>query len=399
MIKPSLLKLGIITHHCLCKRKFTTSPRRYQTASSSSNNDDPTTKNTTSKPTSGHHHQHQHHHHNQKQQQQPQQAQESNDRAEVKDLLSDILPTAEKTLPEGVNKDEFLTDIFGNLDPYINTYSIYKQLVEAGFTPAQSDQIISLLIYQLNSKLTKLSTIYAQNFELENEQYLFESAQQEIRVDITRSRDQHINELIALTNILERDFNVINDELNNDYLKLKNDAAVAINESKSENTLQSKKLFLRIQEANHKITTELNSDIKSEIESLRWYLSRWGLTTLLVSLFSALMIFYSSKKKNVKEEAKKEFAPLVIREPSEYEDDDYHTELDRESNCLTRNGYNESKCTKYIDELYMCCKSFYESEGKEASSVCCPKFNLLQLKLKQRSLGQIDAALLETKRG
>ena len=181
-----------------------------------------------------------------------------------------------KVLPEGVSKDEFLTEIFGNLDPYIDTYSIYKQLREAEFTPEQSDQIISLLVHQLNSKLTKLSTIYAQNFELENEQYLFESAQQEIRVDITRSRDQHINELIALINILERDFNVINDELNNDYLKLKNDSQVAINEGKSENTLNSKKLFLRIQEANHKITTELNSDIKSEIESLRWYLSRWG---------------------------------------------------------------------------------------------------------------------------
>lgn len=236
-----------------------------------------------------------------------------------------------KVLPEGVSKDEFLTEIFGNLDPYIDTYSIYKQLREAEFTPEQSDQIISLLVHQLNSKLTKLSTIYAQNFELENEQYLFESAQQEIRVDITRSRDQHINELIALINILERDFNVINDELNNDYLKLKNDSQVAINEGKSENTLNSKKLFLRIQEANHKITTELNSDIKSEIESLRWYLSRWGLITLLVSLFLGLIIFYNTKRRNVTKEAKKDFAPLVIREPSEYEDDDYHTELDRGS--------------------------------------------------------------------
>ena len=40
-----------------------------------------------------------------------------------------------KVLPEGVSKDEFLTEIFGNLDPYIDTYSIYKQLREAEFTP------------------------------------------------------------------------------------------------------------------------------------------------------------------------------------------------------------------------------------------------------------------------
>lgn len=70
-----------------------------------------------------------------------------------------------------------------------------------------------------------------------------------------------------------------------------------INEAKSENTLQSKKMFLKIQETNHKITTDLSSNIKSEIESLRWYLSRWGLITLLTSLFMALIIFYSSKRK------------------------------------------------------------------------------------------------------
>lgn len=112
-----------------------------------------------------------------------------------------------------------------------------------GFTEAQADLIIKLLIYQLNSKLSKLSTIYAQKHEMESEQYLFESAQQEILVDITRSREQHINELITLVNILERDFNIISDELNNDNLKLRNDSQVAIHEQKSENTLNVKKLF------------------------------------------------------------------------------------------------------------------------------------------------------------
>lgn len=67
-------------------------------------------------------------------------------------------------------------------------------------------------------------------------------------------------------------------------------------------------------------------------------------------------------------------------------------------NCLEKNGYNESRCTKCIDDLYKCCKEFYERQGPDASSVCCPKFKLLQLKLKQRSLGEIDAKVLETRR-
>ncbi|KAK6457670.1 Cx9C motif-containing protein 4, mitochondrial [Scheffersomyces xylosifermentans] len=68
-------------------------------------------------------------------------------------------------------------------------------------------------------------------------------------------------------------------------------------------------------------------------------------------------------------------------------------------NCLQTNGYNEAKCTKVIDQLYLCCKQFYEKNGKESTSVCCPKFNLLQLKLKQRELGSIDAELISHRTG
>ncbi|KAI5964846.1 uncharacterized protein KGF55_001916 [Candida pseudojiufengensis] len=246
------------------------------------------------------------------------------------ELNDKIKPGDAKIIPEGSSQDEFLTTIFDNLEPYLDTYKVYSRLKEAGFTDEQSDQIIHLLIYQLNSKLSKLSTIYAQKYELESEQYLFESAQQEIRVDITRSREQHVNELITLVNILERDFNIITDELNNDYLKLKNDSKVAIEEQKSDNTLNVKKLYLRIQETNHKITTELDSHIRSEIESLRWYLSRWGLITLFASLFVTSLIFFSKRFRMEKDEAKKEFVPLVIREPSEYDEDDYHTDLDKD---------------------------------------------------------------------
>ncbi|KAK6457669.1 uncharacterized protein RJT20DRAFT_125480 [Scheffersomyces xylosifermentans] len=225
---------------------------------------------------------------------------------------------------------DFLTTIFDNIEPYLDTYEVYSELIAAGFTPSQADEILNLLIVQLNSKLSKLCTKYSQEYELENEKYLFESAQQELRVDVTRYREQQINELITLINILERDFSIISDELNNDFLQMKNDAQVAINDQKSENTLQSKRIILKIQETNHKITTELNSAMRSEIESLRWHLSRWGVIAILLSVFSACTAFYAQKAKTTREEqSRSEFIPLVIYEPSEYDEEDYDTDLDR----------------------------------------------------------------------
>lgn len=258
--------------------------------------------------------------------------------SEVTKLASEIADPIQKAkeqaniLPDDANieaaADDFLTTIFENMEPYMDTYEVYKQLVRAGFTPSQSDEIINMIIVQLNSKLSKLSTKYSQAYELENEQYLFESAQQELRVDITRNRENHINESINQINALERDYAIISDQLNNNFIQMKNDIQVAINDQKSENTLMSKKIMLRIQETNHKITTELNMAMRSEIESLRWHLSRWGLIAILISVFLSCAAFYVYKIQNQTKSKKNEFVPLVIYEPSEFDEDDYHADLD-----------------------------------------------------------------------
>lgn len=234
----------------------------------------------------------------------------------------------ETSLEEG-EREEYLTTIFEDMEPYMDTYDVYTQLIKAGFTADQADQLINLLVVQLNSKLSKLSKRYSQLYELENERYLFESAQQELRVDVTRSREAYINELINLINVLERDFHTISDELNNDYIQMKNDIQVTMNDQNSENTLHSKKVALKIQETNHKISTELNSAMRSEIESLRWHILRWGIMAILVCVFSSCTAFYVHKFRSMKlRQENEDFIPLVIYEPSELDDDDYHTDID-----------------------------------------------------------------------
>ncbi|KAK3362796.1 hypothetical protein B0T25DRAFT_17583 [Lasiosphaeria hispida] len=52
--------------------------------------------------------------------------------------------------------------------------------------------------------------------------------------------------------------------------------------------------------------------------------------------------------------------------------------------CLSKNGFNEAKCTEFVDSLYECCVAFYERNGDEATTVTCPKANILRLKVEQR---------------
>lgn len=57
-------------------------------------------------------------------------------------------------------------------------------------------------------------------------------------------------------------------------------------------------------------------------------------------------------------------------------------------NCLRSNNYNESRCDQVIDELYRCCAKFYKESDPKGMTPCCPKPDLLRIKMKQRDLQQ-----------
>ncbi|CAR30129.1 Cx9C motif-containing protein 4, mitochondrial [Lachancea thermotolerans] len=59
--------------------------------------------------------------------------------------------------------------------------------------------------------------------------------------------------------------------------------------------------------------------------------------------------------------------------------------------CLTKTGFDESKCSHLIDSLYECCSKFYNERGADARTPCCPVPSLLRLKLEQRACGPLDA--------
>ncbi|CAI4613985.1 CIH_collapsed_G0042880.mRNA.1.CDS.1 [Saccharomyces cerevisiae] len=59
--------------------------------------------------------------------------------------------------------------------------------------------------------------------------------------------------------------------------------------------------------------------------------------------------------------------------------------------CLLSHQYDDAKCAKVIDQLYICCSKFYNDNGKDSRSPCCPLPSLLELKMKQRKLTPGDS--------
>ncbi len=52
--------------------------------------------------------------------------------------------------------------------------------------------------------------------------------------------------------------------------------------------------------------------------------------------------------------------------------------------CLSKNSYQEEKCTAQVDALYECCNAFYQKHGDAGKTLSCPKASLLRFKMKQR---------------
>ncbi|KAK1925913.1 hypothetical protein DB88DRAFT_485577 [Papiliotrema laurentii] len=54
--------------------------------------------------------------------------------------------------------------------------------------------------------------------------------------------------------------------------------------------------------------------------------------------------------------------------------------------CLSRNNYNEAKCTAYVDSLYKCCRDMYAAAqqpgGQVPKSTACPIESVVNRRIK-----------------
>jgi hypothetical protein len=202
----------------------------------------------------------------------------------------------------------------------LDTMKVFNELKDLGFSEGQSDVIMKLIKENLTINLNKLQNKNLTTMELENELYLFEAAQSELKVETQTSRESSLRNLEMDKYALERLLQVENDELNEYLIMSKNDSQVTINDQISENTLLQKKIKMKIQELDNKISTKINSEIKSETESLRWHTTRNGLLAVLVLVFS--LMAGASISRRIKKEEQPTQVILRMIEPEAIDHDD-----------------------------------------------------------------------------
>lgn len=210
--------------------------------------------------------------------------------------------------------------------PYIHhfdTYSLVRDLSKGGFTEDQSVTIMKAVRNILHNNLDMARQNLTSKSDVENESYLFKAACSELQSSLQTARNSEMQRQRASRTQLQHEADILSQRTNQELAGLKDDIKAMFNDHKMTTREQQRSIDTSVQELNYKITVSLNSDGKSEIEGLRWILTRRAAFAIAASAFMIISFlkFYSSRKaqdaaeKKKKASSKKAIEKQAAKEP------------------------------------------------------------------------------------
>ncbi|SLM38851.1 Protein of unknown function DUF1640 [Lasallia pustulata] len=275
----------------------------------------------------------------------------------VKEAASKPLETFLTMEPAGASAEEHKSPHL-HAPPYVHhfdTYTLVRGLEKGNFTMDQSVTLMkavrSLLALNLDIAREELES----KSDIENETYLFRAACSELRIEISNTRKVSTEKMRSERAQLQHEVDILNQKLTQDLLTLKDDLKGLFDDRKMAVRMEQRTMEGRIQELNYKITVALNSDSKSEVEGLRWVLTRRAAMAIVCMAFLILgSLRYSSYRLHAQEQERKRQASSSGSTSSSSSGGDRHTVPSREMGTQTEEsdamlaGINSGASPSYV---------------------------------------------------
>ncbi|VUG19307.1 DEBR0S4_15500g1_1 [Brettanomyces bruxellensis] len=204
-------------------------------------------------------------------------------------------------------KDERVT-----VESFLDTDSIVNDLKAGGFTNRQSEIVMNLVKESTKTKMYWVHTEMAPKVDIENNNYLFKAARNELEVEVTNSREIALMDLQNSSILLKRLINGLFDEmstkiqLNDDTIKIE------LSQFKHENNLRQRNLEMKNTDLNNRIISELMSGLRSNIEQFRWELTRAGIFAIMFIAVLLLSAWRSITNKNKAQKKENEVKSTTV---------------------------------------------------------------------------------------
>lgn len=176
---------------------------------------------------------------------------------------------------------------------HFDTYSLVQQLAkEEGFTQEQAVTLMKAIRLMLAVNLDIAKEGLVSKSDTENETYLFRAACSELRTTLQIARQSEISKQRSTRALLSHEADILNQKFTQDMLSLREDLKAMFNDRKMSLQEEKRRIDGKISELNYEITVLLNSDSKSEVEGLRWVLTRRAALAIAAAACELPFIFF-----------------------------------------------------------------------------------------------------------
>ncbi|MCJ1226762.1 hypothetical protein MMC12_003415 [Toensbergia leucococca] len=197
--------------------------------------------------------------------------------------------------------------------PYVHhfdTFTLVRDLEKGGFTEPQSVTIMKAVRSLLAMNMDVAKEGLVSKSDVENETYLFRAACSELRTEILNTRKAASQTTRTQLSHLQHELDILSQKATQDALALKDDLRGLLDERKMAARMAQQGRESEIMELNYKISVGLNSDSKSQVEGLRWVLTRraaMAIASMAVLILGSLR--YSTYRIHVLDQERRLAAP------------------------------------------------------------------------------------------
>ncbi|ODV90456.1 hypothetical protein CANCADRAFT_11554, partial [Tortispora caseinolytica NRRL Y-17796] len=167
----------------------------------------------------------------------------------------------------------------------LDSFQLGEKIRHSGFTPAQAELIVQVMESNLNARLRQTFEEMLSKQELENEAYLFDAARSELYLEISSLRTTQFNEYRSQLARLRRQVENLALDIHESLQLMKSTVRMDTEDQKNANRADARVIEMKIQEINNRITTHITSELRSEIEALKWQSTRRGLFAIGGAVF------------------------------------------------------------------------------------------------------------------
>jgi hypothetical protein len=171
---------------------------------------------------------------------------------------------------------------------HFDTYGLVKRLIDGGWSEHQAITTMKSMRLMLADNTDLAKEALVSQSQMENEAYLFKAACAELKTEVMTRRKSEQEKMRTERTQLQHEVDILSQTLTQRSGALKEDLKGMFDDRKMAVRNEQRDMESKVQQLNYKITVMLQADAKSEVEGLRWLMTRRVILTLAAVVVMAI---------------------------------------------------------------------------------------------------------------